>query len=364
MIRYIILSLVLLIPATAHAVTLRILEWENYISPYAKEFEAWAKQEAGVDVTLEFILPNATNPEQIFRAVRAEEADIVTPTHNYFKMYKAKLARALLPLDFSKLSNYKDITQSLRQADFDEVDGAKYSVPLVGGSYGLAYNQARTKEPTSWEELWNPANKGTYSITSEQFEANVYLSMIMAGYPPQALYDIDAIDFDRAKIQQYLNVLVINAHSFWKGMTGVETMRSLKFSTTYWIGVKEANKQGQHWRIATPKEGETVWFDTISLSNCLHNAPEKLHAAYLLIDYMISPKIQKKLHEDLGLVIVNNKTSDLMTPEQIATSRVGDETFFEEKWLWQSLTARTRNMYKLMWQEAVRHRNAQIPSSP
>lgn len=359
MLRLVLICLLALLPTTAHAVTLNVLEWEDYISPFADDFQAWAREEKGIDVTLVFIRPYATNPEQFYRAVRSEQADVVTPTHNYYKMHNAKLARALLPLDVNRLRHYNDVLEMLRTADFDELDGRKYSIPLLGGSYGLAYNNSLADQPSSWKVLWDPANKGTYSITSEQFEANVYLCMLMAGYSPQDYYDIDTTNFQRAKVQGYLNTLVVNAHSFWAGMAQPEVMKSLKYTTTYWFGVSVANRQGQDWRLASPSEGQTLWLDTMALSHHLKDDPEKREAAYLLLDFMISPEIQKRIHEHFGSVIVNTKAAAEVSPGHVADWWGGGDLVFQEEWFWRPLTARTRNMYKLMWQEAMKVRSNQ-----
>lgn len=344
----------LLLPAAAHAVTLRVLEWEGYISHVADAFEEWAKQEKGVDVTLEF-LPPAANPDHFFVALRKNQADIVTPTHNYYAMQY--LPKLLLPLDFDRLENYRDVTPSLRTAKYDEYKGRKHSVPLVGGSYGLAFNRAEAQRPVSWDVLWEPESRGRYPITSEQFEANIYLCMLMAGYSPDEFYNIDTTQFDRVKVQQLLNTLVLNAHSFWKGMVDPEIMPELKYTTTYWIGVRRANLQGQDWLLVDPAEGQTVWLDTIALSEVLMDQPEKLDAAYLLVDYMLSPEVQKRLHEELGLVVVNMKTAEIMSQEQVDRSHVGKDDFFHEEWFWRPLPRRTRNMYRKMWNEAVRLRD-------
>lgn len=355
--RGLLLSLCLVLTlgaANAQAVTLNVLEWEGYIGPYAAGFEQYAA-EKGVNVKLNILTPYISNPEQIFEAVRKKTADVVTPTHNYYKMSNDKLMQVLAPIDVAKLENYANVLGSLRAASYDQMDGKKHSVPLLGGSYGLAYNVDKTAEPTSWEALWDAANKGSYTITSDQFEANVYLCMLLAGVAPTSFYDIDSFDFAAAKpkIQERLNTLVANTHSFWPGMAQPAVMKDLKFTTTYWFGVAAANAEGQHWELSNPSEGQTVWLDTMAISGHVAGDPEKLAAAYLLLDYMISPEVQKKIHEDYGSIIVNAKAAELMTPEAVAAGRIGDETFFKEEFFWRPLSARTRNTYKTMWDEAV-----------
>jgi spermidine/putrescine transport system substrate-binding protein len=340
MIKYLFFLSILLFSSLAPAaVTLNILEWEGYISPYAQEFKTYAKAK-GKEVELNILKPYIANPSQIFEAVRALKADVVTPTHNYFKMADNQLLQVLMPIETAKLENYPKLLSQIRTSDYDLYEGKKYSIPLLGGTYALAYNTATIPvDPGTWEVLWSPAAKNKFSITSEQFEANIYMVLQTMGYPPNTFYDIDKVKADQEKIQAKLNALVANAKSFWPGMELNENMKSLDFITDYWFSVAAANKAGQTWKISAPKEGQTQWFDTLALGRHLTKDPAKLEAAYLLLDFMISAETQKKIMSDYGSIIVNGDPRDL--------------SFINADLLWRPLPSRTRNTYKAMWDKAV-----------
>ncbi|UCX03606.1 ABC transporter substrate-binding protein [Shewanella glacialimarina] len=346
---HILLMVGLLMSTNTLAVTLNVLEWEGYISPFKEDFKAYAKTK-GMEVELNIMDPYITDPELIFNKMRASAADVTTPTHNYYKMNQDRLLQVLQPIDFSRLTNYSKVLGSLRTSQYDEFKGEKYSVPLLGGSYGLAYNAAKRDEPKSWEVLWQPENKGKFAITGDQFEANIYTTLLVLGYPPESFYDIDATTLDKSKVQAKLDSLVQNADSFWGGMADVERMKDLELVTTYWFGVAAANQSGQNWKLATPKEGQTVWLDTLAIGKHLNG--EKLDAAYLLLDFMISEPVQKRILEMYGSIIVNGETAKLLDPQLVKDARVGDETFFSEQYLWRPLSSRTRNTYKQMWNKA------------
>lgn len=344
---FVILVTVVAVPT--QAITLNVLEWEGYISPFTDDFTLYAKKR-GLDVKLNIIKPYISDPEYIFLQLRANQADVVTPTHNYFKMSNGKLFNVLQPINFEKLENYPKILKSLRQAKYDQRKSQKYSVPLLGGSYGLAYNANTISPPDSWGALWDPKFKGRYAVTNDQFEANLYISMLALGYPPQAFYDVSDKAFDRVAVQEKLNQLVANAGSFWAGMADASAMKNLDLVTTYWFGVADANQKGQNWKLSTPKEGQTVWLDTISVGVNVNG--EKLEAAYLLMDFMISEIIQKRILEMYGSIIVNGETEKILDTKAAEEGRVGDESFFDDRYFWKPLSARTRNRYKAMWQEA------------
>ena len=335
-----------------YSVELKILEWEGYISPYANDFQKYAKSK-GIDVSIKIIKPYISNPDQIYKAIRAGEVDIVTPTHNYYKMDNNRLLNLLSPIDLDRLKNYPNITNSLKNRSFDLYKGERYSVPLLGGSYALAYNSEKVKEPDSWNVLWDIKNKGKISITDEQFEANLCSTILALGYKTDSCFDIDMGNLDLKEVRQKLNKLVLNTKVFWKGIPDTKKMRELHYITDYWFGVSLANKEGQKWKIANPKEGQTVWLDTIAISNKIKDK-KKLDATYLLLDFMISPKIQKKIYKMYGSVIVNTKTAQFMSEDEVKKSYVGNESFFNEDYLWKPLSSRTRNAFKILWQDALK----------
>lgn len=335
--------------ARVEAVILNVLEWEGYTSTFADNFTKYAKSK-GKDVTINIVQPFISGPELIFKELRAKNADVTTPTHNYYKMNNGKLFQVLQPIDYSRLDNYPKVLASLRAAKYDQNKNGKYSVPLLGGSYGLAYNVDKTSSPKTWNALWDPKYKGKYAVTDDQFEANIYITLLVLGYPPATFYDIKKANIDQDKVQKKLNQLVANAHSFWGGLADAEKMKKLELVTTYWFGVAEANQKGQQWKLSAPKEGQTVWLDTLAIGK--HVKGKKLDAAYLLLDFMISEATQKRIIETWGSFIVNVETKALLDAKTIADGRVGDESFFVEDFFWKPLNSRTRNLYKKMWKKA------------
>lgn len=335
-------ALTLIMSSSANALTLNILEWEGYISPFQKEIESFAKSK-GVDLKLNFVKPYITNPDQIFNEVRNGNVDIVTPTNNYYKMKGSQLIKVLHPLDFSKMSNYSNVIKGLREASYDKTGKGKYSVPLLGGSYGLFYNADKVSDPKTWEVLWDVKNKGKFAITNDQYEANFYTTLIMMGHKPNSVYDISKSNPDKKKLQDKINVLASNAKLFWGGSIKKEEMKDLSYATSYWFGVAEANKSGQNWKPATTKEGVTVWLDTMSLSASTAKDEAKLKASYMVMDFMIGKATQAKLKKMYGSVMVNSSVNP-------------NRDFFKDEYFWKPLSARTKNTYKTMWQKAVKNK--------
>ncbi|MFD2263681.1 PotD/PotF family extracellular solute-binding protein [Lacibacterium aquatile] len=350
-------GIAVLSPALAAPVTLTIFEWEGYILPYAADFEAYAKSK-GVEVKLAGLAGAHGKPryiataDDIYQAARRGEVDIVTPTNNYFKDSNGKLLRLLAPLDIAAMPNFKDVIGNLKTADFADLDGKKYAVPLLGGGYSLAYNADRVKEaPTSWQALLDPKYKGRVSVTNAQVEANVYVAAILSGVAPQSIYRYD--NLDAAKVGGILGQLAANSPVFWDGSPDVAKMKSdLDIITDYGFAATAANAEGQNWKFANPVEATTVWLDTIALTQQAAENPDKAKAAHLLMDFMLSPEIQGRLAVTFGTVVPNPKAVEAVAAADQGKVRVATNDFFKPELLWQPLDERTRNGFKQLWEKA------------
>lgn len=337
----------LFLSTTVDAVQLNILEWEGYVSNSEADFIRYAKSK-GLDVKLNIIKPFIGDPDDIFKAMRANKADVTTPSNSYYKMNENKILKTLQPIDFSKLSNYSKILPSLRSADYDEMKGKKYSVPLLGGSYGLASNNDKV---TGWADMWAPENKNKFSISTNCFECNIYNTMMVLGYGPDVFYGEKGTSFDQVKVQNKLNELVGNTRTFWGALGDVNQLSSLNLVASYGFSIAEAKAKGMPWKMVTPVEGQTLWLDTLAIGK--HVKGEKLEAAYVLIDFMISEANQKKMLEIFGTVIVNGETAKLLDAQYAKDHYVGDESYFKDDYLWRPLSSRVRGNYKAMWDKAV-----------
>jgi spermidine/putrescine-binding protein/predicted nucleic acid-binding Zn-ribbon protein len=339
-----------------------VLEWEGYISKFARDFEAYAR-DRGQQVRIALMRDRSgapiymTSPTELRQALEAGGVDIVTPTHSYYKAGGGWMFKHLTPLDQAQISHWRDLLPSLQKAGFATEHGHTYGVALLGGSYALAYNaKLRSSPPVAWADLLEPQNRGQYGITDAQWETNLYVAGLLAGIPLGRLYDPDPSD--DARIQAKLDQLVANAGYLWGGMPETKALRSLALTTDYWTGIAAANAEGQDWRLSTPREGQTVWLDTLAITAEAGRDPRKAAAAHLLVDFMLSPDVQRRILNDLGSSIVNGAAARLLSADQVRRFHVGDDAFFAADRLWQPLSDATRARFELMWQRALAKRKS------
>lgn len=346
------------VAGVASPVDLCVYEWEGYISPFAADFESYAKQR-GSDVRLVFPKDAAAKPlyissaDDIFEMVRSGGCDVVTPTNNYFQDSGAKLLKVLAPIDMDAVPNFAGVVDNLKKATYAVAGDKRYAVPLLGGGYSLAYNADRVVEPpTSWTALADPLHKGRTSITGAQYEANVYVAAILEGTPPAKVYDWDSIDPDR--VTERLRAMAGNVKAYWDSNPDIDLMANdLDLITDYGFGVAFANAKGQHWKFAQTKEPTTVWLDNVALTPRALETPDKSKAAHLLLNFMLSPEIQARLATMYQVVVPVPAAAEHVPADQRASVRVGSNDFYKEELMWQPLDKRTRNGFKALWTKAT-----------
>jgi spermidine/putrescine transport system substrate-binding protein len=341
-------------------VVLRVLEWEGYITSFQTEFETYARSK-GKNITLSFLKKPDGTPffigsyDDVFNALRRHKVDVVTPTENYYKTDNSRLIRLLLPLDLTHVPHFHTLYPNIQTLNFAREGAKVYGIGLLGGSYALAYNVDKVPAPDSWTVLLAPAARGKTSITNEQYEANVYQAALMSGVAPKDVYNIDLFtEAQRTLTEEILTKMVVNSASFWGGMPYPKDMAKLNYVTDYWFGVAAANKDGQHWRIASPKEKVTVWLDSLAVAADLAEDEQKVEAAYLLLDFMLSAETQAGIYQKFGSVIVSPDGKKRL-PRDLQSQLPGGD-FFDETYFWQPLSLRTRNAFKAMWDEAMKAR--------
>ena len=133
--------------------TLNVFNWGEYISDGSedsfdvnKEFEKLT----GIKVNYSYY----DNNEAMYSKLKsgAVAYDIIIPSD--YMIERLKNEGMLEKLDFSKLDNYKYISDEYKDLYFDENN--EYSVPYNVGMVGLIYNKTMVEgEPTSWNIMWD-----------------------------------------------------------------------------------------------------------------------------------------------------------------------------------------------------------------
>ncbi|HEX2937997.1 MAG TPA: extracellular solute-binding protein [Ruminiclostridium sp.] len=273
--------------------------------------------------------------------------DVMLPNLAYMqRVIKGNLAE---PLDTSKLENYKDIIDSLKnQKDLRDGSGKLYGIPWTWGTTAIGYNPDKIKEkPTSISVLWDDKYNGQVAFNDD------YTCAILTA----AIYlkEKDPYNPDLSKVKDALIKAKQNSKLLWSSyddFSKAYTSNSIIIGNMWSGSATELKAEGQNIDYVYPEEGVIAWQDNWCIAK---NAPEK-DLAYKWLNYMTSKEFLTEYSNDLKAqppVPANQKVINAMSDSQkkslwmypslpknmIMEKSLSDET--NEKWkqLWDEVKA-------------------------
>lgn len=273
--------------------------------------------------------------------------DVMLPNLGHIQsVIKQDLAE---PIDTSKLKNYNDIIENLRdQNDLKDSSGKIYGVPWVWGTTSIGYNPDKVKEkPTSFAALWDPKYKGQIAFNDD------YICAVLSA----ALYlkEKDPYNPDLNKVKEALIQAKKNSKLLWSSyddFSKAYTSGSVVLGHVWSGAATKLKAEGQKIDYIYPEEGTIAWLDTWCIAK---NAPDK-DLAYKWIDFMTSTGFQKKFSENpkdeppvpANKQVFNSMSDDLKRAlwiyPSIPTNMVWEKSLSDEtlqKWreLWDEVKA-------------------------
>ena len=339
---------------------LRILCWEGYAPPqFVSQFESYMLTKHQLEVRVE--VQSVSEPDEFFQGIREGTVDIISPAHNIPQSHRWPMIQSniVAPFDISRIDNYQHVAPFLRDKKFVVSDGKVYGIPIVYGVYGLAYNQEQFKtRPTSWDVLWDPRFIGQYVISADYYEANIYVTALSLGYTAEDIYDYDKLSDDERFVQR-LSLLASNAESMWTGVDKTSDLQGRALATAWGFSFRALQQKGERWSFAMPEEGMTGWVDYWVMSSAVKRDPVKQMIAHEWVNFALGVDMQLYYVRSLSQFPVSMAIKDRLTAQEVDAFKVGDETFLKENvMLWEVLSRRQKNGFKLMWERAKQARQA------
>ena len=330
---------------------LRLLVWEGYApKEEVTKFESYIYEKYKRTVTLE--VSYADEVDEMFSAIENKSADIISPAHSYAKAEKYNFIQKgfVLPLNVDVISNFESLIPALKNADYLTHDWKLYAIPISHGPYGLIYNKDYFDvPPNSWNVLWDKQMKGKFSISSDQYEANIYITALAMGFSAT-----DFTNLRKIKSPEFiskLRVLKENCGSFWKGVDTPNDFKDKKIGTSWGDSRHGLKKLGQDWFFAEPKEGVTGWVDSLYIGHSLKDKTFTKRVAEEWLNFCISKEFQKDvILRGIGNDPVNLDIIDSITENEIKKHHLDNPSYFKEKRiLWPELSERNQNWYSHLW---------------
>ncbi len=189
------------------------------------------------------------------------------------------------PIDVSRLKNWPDVLDSLKDIDGTVVDGQRIWVPVDWGQTSVTYRTDLAPEYVdneTWGILWDPKYKGRMAMFDSIVDG-VSVAAIMAGVDPFDFTE-ETIEITRAKMKELVPLLRYfsnDSTTLEQGLASGE----LVAATTWNESITRLKAQGLPVKFMNPKEGAMTWVCGLSIAV----GTEKYDQALEMIDAMLDP---------------------------------------------------------------------------
>lgn len=301
-------------PALLRADEVRLFSWEAYFGVEAiAQFEA----ETGHKVIYDVFDSNDTVETRILAGDSGY--DVVTPN------LSPHLARQLplgvwAELDMSLLPNAVNMDPGL-MATLAKVDPANaHAMPWMWGTTGIGHNVEMIKAimpdapVDSWAMVFDPAIAAKFADCGiamlDDSEQMLGSALIYLGLSPDTE--------DEAEIEKAVAVIEavrpfvrqFHGSSYVAGLAAGDLCVAVGYSGDMLVATTRATEAGKAQSIdyRLPKEGNLVWFDTMTISA---DAPN-LAAAHAFINFMMKPEIAAIAANETGFATANHAALPLV----------------------------------------------------
>jgi spermidine/putrescine transport system substrate-binding protein len=243
--------------------------------------------------------------------------DLIHP--NVWDVRRFYDAGFLQPWDPSRLSNWPDVFDELRQPPGSVHDGQQYLIPTDWGINSICYrtDMVEPKE-MSWELLWDERYAGKLSMNTEM-DASILIAALLTGVADPFNANEEEIARIRAKLEAQRPLL----RFYWSDPTELEQAFAAGevVAAFAWPAVYgNLKSQGVPVAYMNPKEGMWSWITGFVRTK---EAPGQEQNAYDYVDAWLSPETGRFMIEQYGYGHTNRKSFDLVSPETLVEKGLG-----------------------------------------
>lgn len=263
--------------------------------------------------------------------------DVIIPS-SYF-VSKMGRENMLMPLDKSKLPNFKNLDSKYLDQAFDH--GNKYSVPYTWGGTGILVNpEATGTMPESWSDLWKPEFKGRLLLQDDLREV-FGMALKAKGY---SINDTDPEHIRQA--YKYLKELMPSVRTFNSDSPKVPYLNQEVDAGMIWNGEGYiATSEMPELKFVWPSEGAILWMDCMAIPAGAKNVDE----AHAFINFILRPEIGAKMVEEWGYATPNKAAMELLDEDMRTSPTVFPDEATMKKSEFQSDVGEAIITYEKYW---------------
>jgi spermidine/putrescine transport system substrate-binding protein len=325
----------------AGAAEIKVLNWQGYGTDEKWALEMFEKK-TGIKVVHDYF----NSEQEMLTKLRTSPGTYDVVLMNNIYVPEAAKEGLIQPIDESKISNFADLSPSLRDSDRFVMDGKHMAISWVWGLTSFAYNTDKVKAApgsiaTTFDDSVFPAKVGWRDDALE----SIQLAALATGQDMNNPADL-------GKIKEVLMKLKGTLNTFWSSED--EWNKHLSAGdfdiATYWSGSAARSKKAfklpvEFW---VPKEGAIGWYDGLTVAAKAPN-PDGAHA---FINFMVDPEFYVPWDTNVGAPASANAKANAMLPEDAMNRTVlgNPEIVARVKWM-APITDDQRKAYQELWDE-------------
>lgn len=300
-------SFAMLFGAAAQAMpTVSVYNWTDYIGETTlADFQA----SSGIKVVYDVFDSNETLEGKLLAGRTGY--DVVVPS-NHFLARQAQ-AGAFLPLDRSKLTNWKHLDPKLLKQLEQNDPGNQYAVPYLWGTNGIGYNVDKVKAALgvdhidSWAVLFEPENLKKLKQCGVAFMDSpdeLFPAMLKyLGMDPNSEKPADYAKAEARLLDLRPYITYFHSSKYVSDLANGDICVAFGYSGDVLQAASRAQEANNGVKVAysIPKEGSNLWFDLLAIPKDASN-PEQ---ALAFINYLLEPQVIAKVSAAVGYANAN-----------------------------------------------------------
>ncbi len=325
--------------------------WSDYI---AEDTIGNFEKESGIKVVYDVMDANETLEAKIMAGNTGY--DIVVPSLQF--LARQSKADVYMPIDKSKLSNYKNLDPEMMAIIAKNDAGNTYGVPYLVGYTGIGYNVDKVKAAIgdipvdSWDLLFKPEFasklKGCGIMALDTPTELVPIALNYLGENPNS--QDPAVIAKAAPVLKVLNANIRTFHSsqYIDALANGDACVAIGWSGDVWQSRDRADeaKQGIKVDFIIPKQGAPIFFDMMAIPKDAKHAD----SAYAFINFLLKPEVMAGISSYTSYANAITASKPLIDPSVSSNPNIYPPEDVRKKiFPLEPLTAEVSRQYTDMW---------------
>jgi spermidine/putrescine transport system substrate-binding protein len=258
----------------ALATSIRLHNWQDDMPQ-----EIFDKFTAETGVQIELITYESQD-DALSSLRNGDVYDVVVLNNEYVAVAIAE--DRLMPLDYTVLTNFRNISPNFRDLAYDPQN--QYSVPYNWGTFGIVVNPEKVDFPiTSWADLWDERLVGKVVIWNGQ-RMSVGVALKTLGYSPNT-EDVGQLAQASSQLME-LRPSVIGFVGASADIVPLLTTGDGAVAMGYVGDIFAAEAEGFTFEYILPEEGTLLWGDNFIIPK---NSPNS-YTAHVFVNFLLQPE--------------------------------------------------------------------------